>query len=147
MERKKGLLSERLSKDFQKSWPLNWTIKRKKKIDKGVEMKQISIRNKMSKCTGVGKCGVYQEQQVIKFAWCTGCNRGSNKQERKENVVVECVNSMEKTRPEDWGATEDFGLRREGDWLEMLPPLECKLHRGRICCIPSTFHSKFRVGI
>ena len=62
-------------------------------------------------------------------------------------MVVEDLNSVENTGLEDWGATEDFGLRRDRDWLEMFPPLECKLHKGRICCTPRTFHSKFIVGI
>lgn len=100
----------------------------------------------MSKCTGLGKCECILGA-ASKFTSCTGFNRGSNKQERKGTVVVECLHSMENTGLEDWEDTEDFGLRREGDWLEMFPPLECKLHKSRICYIPGTFHSKFIAGI
>lgn len=47
--------------------------------------------------------GMCWEQQIIKFAWSTGCDQGSNEKERKENVGVECIDSKKKTRIETAG--------------------------------------------
>lgn len=41
--------------------------------------------------------GIYWEQQVIKFACSTSCDKEGNEKERKKNMVVGCLNSTEKS--------------------------------------------------
>lgn len=135
------LLSERLSKGFQKSWSLNWAMRRARRkecLDEGVEMQQIPVRgNKMSKCVGVGKCGFLLGASG-KPPGLPGAQAVTKKGRKRECVV-------EHLREQNWDCrTEERGGLVP---IRNMPTIRMPGTQGQDSLIPGTHHSKPTAGI
>lgn len=80
----------------------------------------------MRKCMEMGKCGYVLGATIPQVAQNSGCDKGSYELKTKEEVVVECIDSLQKVRIETAGLgspkTLDLGKRETSYKCSHQPP-------------------------